>query len=145
MWETTWALTNIWLSAAFQPHKRLYFLDSWQLCLARWLVLVNRVWEERPNATSGPEAFQYFLPLLQPQRLPLIQVKALVAQLCSILYDRMDHKPPDSSVCGILQARTLEWVAISLSKRSFQPRDRTCISCSGKRILYCWATREAHC
>ena len=70
----------------------------------------------KTNAASGHEAFEYFLPLLQPQRMPLIQVKALVAQLCSILYDRMDHKPPDSSVCGILQARTLEWVAIPLSR-----------------------------
>ena len=50
----------------------------------------------KTNATSGHEAFQYFLPLLQPQRMPLIQVKALVAQLCPILYDPMDHNPPDS-------------------------------------------------
>ena len=30
---------------------------------------------------------------------------------------------------GILQARTLEWVAISFSRGSFQPRDGTCVSC----------------
>ena len=30
---------------------------------------------------------------------------------------------------GILQARTLEWVAISYLRGSFRPRDQTCVSC----------------
>ena len=36
-------------------------------------------------------------------------------QLCPTLFDPIEGSPPDSSVPGILQARTLEWVAISLS------------------------------
>ena len=40
----------------------------------------------------------------------------------------MDCSPPASSVRGILQARTLEWVAISFSKGSSLPRNRTCVS-----------------
>jgi len=40
----------------------------------------------------------------------------------------MDYSPPGSSVHGILQARTVEWVAISFSKRSSWPRDQTWIS-----------------
>ena len=36
-----------------------------------------------------------------------------VAQSCPTLCDPMDCSPPSSSVRGILQARTLEWVAIS--------------------------------
>ena len=36
-------------------------------------------------------------------------------QLCPTLCDPIDSSPPGSSVPGILQARTLEWVAISLS------------------------------
>ena len=39
------------------------------------------------------------------------------------------YRRPGSSVHGILQARILEWVAISSSRRSSQPRDRTCVSC----------------
>ena len=39
----------------------------------------------------------------------------LVAQPCLTLCDIMDCSPPDSSVHGIFQARTLEWVAISCS------------------------------
>ena len=38
-----------------------------------------------------------------------------VTQLCPTLCDPMDDKPPGSSVHGILQARILEWVAISFS------------------------------
>ena len=47
----------------------------------------------------------------------------------------MDCSPPDSSVHGISQARTVEWVAISSSRGSSQPRNRTCISCTASRIL----------
>ena len=36
-------------------------------------------------------------------------------QLCPTLCDPIDGSPPGSSVSGILQARTLEWVAISFS------------------------------
>ena len=46
----------------------------------------------------------------------------------------------------IVQANILEWVAISYSRGSFQPRDRTwvfCLSCIGGWILYHWATWEA--
>ena len=42
----------------------------------------------------------------------------------------MDCSPPGSSVHGISQARILEWVAISSSRGSSQPRDQTCISYS---------------
>ena len=43
----------------------------------------------------------------------------LVTQLCPTLCDPMDFSPPGSSVHGILQAKILEWVAISFSKVSF--------------------------
>ena len=43
--------------------------------------------------------------------------------------DPMDYSPPGSSVHGILQARILEWVAISFSRGSSRPRDRTHIAC----------------
>ena len=39
----------------------------------------------------------------------------LVAQSCLILCNPMDHSPPGSPVYGILQARTLEWLAIPFS------------------------------
>ena len=51
--------------------------------------------------------------------------------------------PPGSSVHGILQARILEWVAISFSRGSFQPRDRIQVSDIVGRCFIVWATREA--
>ena len=36
-------------------------------------------------------------------------------QSCPTLCDPIDGSPPGSAIPGILQARTLEWVAISLS------------------------------
>ena len=49
--------------------------------------------------------------------------EVLVAQLCPTLCDHMDCSPPGSFVHEIFQARILEWVAISFSKGSSQPRD----------------------
>ena len=40
------------------------------------------------------------------------------AHSCSTLCDPMNRSPPGSSVHGILQARVLEWVAISSSRGS---------------------------
>ena len=52
-------------------------------------------------------------------------VKVLVPQLCLTLCDPVDWNPPASSVHGITQARTLEWVATPFSRGSSQPRDWT--------------------
>ena len=43
-------------------------------------------------------------------------------------HDSAFYSPPGSSVHGILQARILEWVAISFSRGSFQSRDQTPVS-----------------
>ena len=48
----------------------------------------------------------------------MVKVKVLVAQSCLILCNSMDCSPPGSSVHGILQARILEWVAVSFSRGS---------------------------
>ena len=50
---------------------------------------------------------------------------------------------PGSSVLGIFQARVLEWVVISFSRGSSQPRDQTQVSCIAGRHFTVWATREA--
>ena len=56
-------------------------------------------------------------------------VHARLLHSCPTLCDPMGCSPPFSSVCGILQARILEWVAISSSRGSSEPWDRTCVSC----------------
>ena len=56
------------------------------------------------------------------------------------LFDPMDCSPPGSSVHGILQARMLEWVAISFSRGSSQSRDQTQVSCIAGRHFTLWTT-----
>ena len=61
------------------------------------------------------------------------------ASVVSTLCDPMDHSLPGSSICGILQARTLEWVAMPSSRGSSWPRDWTQVSYAssrGRRVLY---------
>ena len=65
---------------------------------------------------------------------------------CSVMSDscdRMDCSLPGSSVHGILQARTLEWVAISFSRVSSWPRYWTRVFCIADRYFTNWAIREA--
>ena len=57
--------------------------------------------------------------------LTAISVHAKSLQLCWTLCDPMDCSLPSSSVHGILQAKTLEWVAIPFSRGSSQARNQT--------------------
>ena len=76
---------------------------------------------------------------LMPVRVTITEV----IQSCPTLCDPMDYSPPGSSIHGILQARILEWVAISFSRGSSQPRDQTQVSCIAGRCFKLWATKEA--
>ena len=61
------------------------------------------------------------------------------AQSSLTLCDPTDCSPPGFSAHGILQARILEWVAISSSRGSFQSRDWThvsWVSCIGRQALW---------
>ena len=66
-----------------------------------------------------------------------------VAQSCPTLWNPLDYSLPGSSVHGIFQARVLEWVVISFSRGSSQPRDRTRVSRTADWHFTVWATREA--
>ena len=58
---------------------------------------------------------------------PNIFMYAKLLHPCQTLFNPMDCSLPGSSVHGILQARILEWVAISFYRGSSRPRDGTCI------------------
>ena len=68
----------------------------------------------------------------------------LVAKPCLTLYDPMDCSLPGPPVHGILQARILEWVAISFFRGSSQLRNWTQISCLAGGFFTIRATRKAH-
>ena len=83
-------------------------------------------------STDEVKTFIELLSVVSVKSLSLVQ-----------LWDPMDSSLPGSSNHGILQARVLEWVAISLSRGSSQPRDWTRVSCIAGRCFNLWATREA--
>ena len=58
--------------------------------------------------------------------------------------DSLQPHGPGSSVHGFLQARILEWVAISFSRGSSQSKVRTPVSYTCRQLLYHWAIWEAH-
>ena len=66
---------------------------------------------------------------------------ALLPQLCPTPCSSTDCSPSGSSIHGILQARILEWVAISLSRGSSRPRDWTQVSHVAGRFFTIWATK----
>ena len=80
---------------------------------------------------------------IEVERIKGSEVKVLVAQSCPPLSDPMDCSPPGPTVHGILQARVLEWVAMSVSRGTSQPRDQTWVSHIAGRFFTVWATREA--
>ena len=104
----------------------------------------EHIWSERPR-NPGQKSKGTILV----RRKVLQWFSHVCERVCSAMsYSLQSHgswrSPPGSSVHGILQARILEWVAISSSKGTSQPRDQTlvsCVSCSGRRILCHWVTR----
>ena len=65
--------------------------------------------------------------------------KVKVAQLCATLFNPTDYSLPGYPIHGIFQARVLEWVAISFSRASSQPGDRTRVSHIAGRRFNLWA------
>ena len=73
----------------------------------------------------------------------IFKVEVLAAQLCSTFCNPVDCNLPSFSIHGILQARILDWVAISFSRGSSWPRNQTWISSIADRFFTDWDMREA--
>ena len=63
-----------------------------------------------------------------------------VTSVCPTLCDPVNCSSPGSSVCGILQAKILEWIAIPFSRASSRPQGKNwrvlLLTCSGRWVLY---------
>ena len=94
-----------------------------------------------PPPTTGAEQTRGSQPhsLVQALCRAQVKVKVLVTQSSLTLCDPMDCSSSGSSVHGILQARILEWVAISSSRGSSRHRDRTSVCTEGR---YCLSSQE---
>ena len=84
--------------------------------------------------------------VFQPQCCSLVspgEVKVKVVQLCPTLCNPMDCSLPGYSVHGIFQARVVEWVAISFSRGSSQPRGSNLGLPHCRQTLYRLSHQEA--
>ena len=63
----------------------------------------------------GSKVFKEVIRLTMKSLAAAAAAAAKLLQLCPTLCDPIDGSPPGSPVPGILQVRTLEWVAISFS------------------------------
>ena len=91
--------------------------------------LLERWWEFcwsplRKHRLRSSHSWEFLLA-----RKPWAWFHAKPLQSCLTMCDPMDCSLSGSSVCGILQAKILEWVAMPSSKGSYRPRDRTWVSC----------------
>ena len=68
--------------------------------------------------------------LSSPRPKHILWIPGACTQLCRTCCSHMDCSLSGPSVHGILQARMLEWVAISSSRGSPRPRHQICISCA---------------
>ena len=91
--------------------------SSWELsgaCGWRWLMKCEPKW-----------LLSFYKPCLH----------ALSFHSCLTLCGPMESNPPCSSVCAILQARILKWVAMPSSRGSSWNRDQTLVSCIAGRLF----------
>ena len=68
-----------------------------------------------PSMGFSRQEYWSGVPLPSPSLITAVAAAAKSLQSCLTLCDPIDGSPPGSPVPGILQARTLEWVAISFS------------------------------
>ena len=85
-----------------------------------------------------------YISLITPSHMVITILGDVCAgsQSCLTLFNPMDCTRQVILFMGILQARILEWVAISFSRASSQPKDWTHVSCIDKQIIYHCATWE---
>ena len=140
------------ISHASKVKVKLKLLSRVQLFATQWCVAYQapqsmgfsrqEYWSASHFLLQGILLTQETNPGLPHCRQTLYHLICEVAQSCLTLWDPMDCSPPGSSVHGIFQARILEWVAISYSRRSSPPRDWTRVSRIVDRRFTIWATRE---
>ena len=110
------SIQELWLSSIYKNLiKAGFYLKKTSMCsLLKFQVLIikDNVFTHRSKVK------RFFLPPKKERDYPNLYIYNFYAKLlqsCPTLCDPIDGSPPGSIVPGILQARTLEWVAISFS------------------------------
>ena len=105
----------------YKPYTSGININVYHSCIISDLIYIlsNHVfYEKRSNSESYIVSSCHIIEVIKAS-------KVLVTQSCPNLCDPMDCIPPGSSVHGILQARTLEWVAVPFSRGPSWPRNRS--------------------
>ena len=122
-WLTIVVCILFWYRSIKSPHT------SWVSKVIPWKECKGLIW-------SGAAAKKKILLKGFSKLMPV----CILSRFCSVwLFATKDCSPTGSSVLEILQARILEWAAISSSGGSSWPKDRTLISdisCIGRQALY---------
>ena len=117
---------------------------KWRM-LVVWMVSQVAIFHLFLTETAITEPLRKLVQLDIPDSFLFISIEWMSEWRCSVMSTSlwpMDCGLPGSSVYGIFQARVLEWIAISFSRGSSWPRDRTWVSCIVGRCFTVWATRE---
>ena len=128
---TSWQIDGEqWLTLFFRAPKSLQMVIANSPHLETLLTLQNSSICRKVSSNNLTHHFAVLSPSFQLSHLfistrpaiylikPAAAAAAESHQSCPTLCEPIDSSPPGSSVPGILQARTLEWVAISLSNLS---------------------------
>ena len=125
----------MWKRKALEAKQDYSYLEKFnKLAIDNWLKLKLWTCFKMVPYCQSPQQLE-----TPNQNSSLPQSESEVAQLCPTLCDPVGCSPPSSSVHEILQARMLEWVAISFSRGSSQPRDWTQVSRIAGRGFHLWA------
>ena len=95
-------VTSSWINCPLTFAQATYNVEKWYY--------IDQIKEEPTKWSSLPSTVGNIFSLLMG-----IQIAAKSLKLCPTLCNPIDGSPPGSLIPGILQARTLEWVAISFS------------------------------
>ena len=131
-----WGYINNWHTALYK--FKVYSILIWLTYIMKWL-LQQVWWTPIKSYTSKIRDIEknFFFSVMRLLRFTLgttstynIQGEWVLSHFSHVrLCDPMNCSPPGSSVHGILQARTLEWVAFPFSRGCSRPRDWNHISC----------------
>ena len=137
----TWMdLKGIMLTKCQVEKLKYKYINTYWACNQQYCIVYFKfIKKVNPKLFHYKE--KYFLHLVLFWVLP--ESESEVTLSCPTLCDPVDCSLPSFSVHGILQARIMEWVAISFSRGSSWPRDRTWVSHIGGSRFNLWATREA--
>ena len=100
-------------SNAWKWKVKVKLLSRARLLSTPW----TAAYQAPPSMGFSRQVYWSGVPLPSPSK-STMKLKMLIAQSCSTLCDPMDCSPLDSTIHGILQARILEFVAISFSRGS---------------------------